>query len=169
MCVNCCGLFVGLLLAGSLSVLLTFNSLFIFAASLGNFYTAAGSVDNDYCEAQAYDCAKPFSDTFEARKPYFVAETCGVECAPETVVQVEPKSGEPNQVNDCENDAQTTIMEIVVNPVSAVARKSGNFFCTGKFGKHHLSPELSEVGDEAAQYDDTEYQHIFRRELHIFG
>ena len=83
---------------------------------------------------------------------------------------MQPEGSEPNKVNYCKHDAQrAALVEIVVDPISAVGREALSLFAANKVGEHHLSPKLTKVGDKSAEDNDAENEHILRSELHFFG
>jgi hypothetical protein len=115
------------------------------SATFGNFYVSERSPNYNESEQNADDGAEPFSGAFEPRNPNVVAKADSMESRPETVVEVKPQSGEPNKVNNHEENAQVAVVKIPVNPVCAVCREFRGSFAPGEFGEHHFSPELSEV------------------------
>src|SRR5574344_2108704 len=116
-----------------------------------------------YCgETEAEECDIGDAYHLPAAEPYFAIESQCLQRTPETVGEVEPKGGNPNEVK-CHI---TAAGECLLNPVSTV---SGTVNAVGleQLDKHHLCPEVIKVHQQAHNDNESENQHVLARPLYL--
>ena len=95
------------------------------------------------------------ADNFEPLEPVLVVPTDRLEHAPETVVQMEPESNEPDNVEEEHPDVAEGLVEEGIGVVDG--------FFTHELLKLHLSPEMGEMEGEKSKNNDTENEHVLCR------
>ena len=105
-----------------------------------------------YSEQTATDGSEDVSSNFPTFDPNVVVQTEGLECAPETVSQVEPQSSKPYQVDDGYKQVSkgTVHQEVRIHLVFSL-----------EVEELHVSPEVGQVETKNSENDDTQNEHVF--------
>ena len=93
------------------------------------------------------------SDNLEALEPGLPAPADGLEHAPETVHEVKPHGGEPDEIEDKDPPLAERCVQEKVRVVLEVADPE-------HLGKLHLGPEMGEMEADEAEDHDTEDEHV---------
>ena len=93
------------------------------------------------------------SDNLEALEPGLPAPADGLEHAPETVHEVKPHGGEPDEIEDKDPPLAERGVQEKVRVVLEVADPE-------HLGKLHLGPEMGEMEADETEDHDTENKHI---------
>ena len=108
-------------------------------------------VDCNCCEAENDDCYEYVTYPHESLLPVLVAESDALECAPETMAEVESESHEPYEVSCYPDPASECCVEENIWIFSMLAHE---------LVKLHLSPEVVEVESKDSENNDSDYKHV---------
>lgn len=129
-------------------------SLFLYRVFRGLAYDAVcleASIDCYNCKAEEDDGCENVTDYIESLDPDLVAPANCLECAPETVGEVEPESSEPDDVENYNPPLTECGIEKNVRILSLSA---------GELSELHVSPEMSKVESKDSENDDSENEHV---------
>ncbi len=107
-----------------------------------------GGDEEEDDEGRYYD-----SDDLEPLEPGLPAPADGLEHAPETVYEVEPDSGEPDEIEDKDPPLAEGCIEQQVGIVLIIADAE-------HLRELHLGPEVGKVEADETEDDDTEDKHV---------
>ena len=115
--------------------------------SLGDKVGLDEGIDRSGDEEEDDDAGNDNADDFEPLEPGLSAPADGLEHAPETVHEVKPYGGEPDEVEDKDPPLAERGVQEKVRVVLEVTDAE-------HLGKLHLGPEVSKVeADETEDYD----------------
>ena len=108
-------------------------------------------IDCNCCKAENDDSNYNIADVHESLLPNLVAHSDALECAPETMAEVETESSEPNEVNYNPNPVSECRVEENVWILSMVSLELSEL---------HVSPEVVEVECYNTKNDNSENEHV---------
>ena len=95
------------------------------------------------------------ADALPALQPNLTTDTQCLHSRPETMAEVEPDGYNPDEIEDRKDG----IGESLLNPCEAIGRVVSDLH-TGKLSKHHVSPEVVQVQEQADEDDKTQHKHV---------
>ena len=128
----------------------------------------AEEVESNNHEQTYSDGCEDAADDLDSLEPDQVAPAQGLQSRPDAVVEVEPESHEPNDVEQAVDDARPTVGEEGFDDSAAVLWVEDGGVNACQFGELHLEPEVVEVQQQEADNDDTQHEHVLRLPVHAF-
>ena len=145
----------------------------VFAISLSLANAASASCDGPYLAVRGgvtnhslgdkesyHDGCPPASDFLQAGEPCVVIPAAGLEHRPETVVHVEPKGDETDDVDDGGPHLAERNLNEQSSGCGGNLDSFVNIVAVKDFGKLHLGPELNHVNHQEGEHDDTQHEHV---------
>ena len=111
------------------------------------------SIDSDACEEHADDADHDYTDILDALEPGGAVPAHSLEHAPESVYEVEPDGGEPDEVDH----EHPPLAEYGSEEEVRIILESAD---VQEFWHLHLGPEVEEMEEDGTQDDDSEHEHI---------